>query len=38
MQRYFVHRTGVEPNECVKIYLEQELTKATRNIKSFVFK
>jgi hypothetical protein len=31
MQRYFIHRTGVHPNECVKIYLEQELIKAASN-------
>ncbi|CAF2722281.1 unnamed protein product [Rotaria sp. Silwood2] len=29
MQRYFIHRTGVRPNGCVSINLEQELIKAT---------
>ncbi|CAF1089274.1 unnamed protein product [Rotaria sp. Silwood1] len=29
IQRYFIHRTGVRPNECVNIYLEQELVKAS---------
>jgi hypothetical protein len=35
VQRYFIHRTGVQPNECVKIYLEQELLKAMSNRKVF---
>jgi hypothetical protein len=33
MQRYFIQRTGVRPNDCVNIYLEQELIKAISNRK-----
>ncbi|CAF0951211.1 unnamed protein product [Didymodactylos carnosus] len=28
MFRYFVHKTGVKPNSCVRSYLKQEITKA----------
>ncbi|CAF4440779.1 unnamed protein product, partial [Adineta steineri] len=28
IRRYFIHRTGVFPSDCVNVYLEQELTKA----------
>ncbi|CAM4894403.1 unnamed protein product [Rotaria socialis] len=35
MQRYFIHRTGVRPNECVNIFLEQELIKATNQRVNF---
>jgi hypothetical protein len=31
MLRYFIHRIGVEPKYDLKIYLEQELTKAMSN-------
>jgi hypothetical protein len=31
MLRYFIHRTGVEPKRALKIYLEEELTKAMSN-------
>lgn len=39
MRRYFIHRTGVEPSECVKINLEQELIRAqsNRNFHRFFF-
>ena len=33
IQRYFIHRTGVRPTDCVNIYLEQELNKAMSNRK-----
>jgi hypothetical protein len=36
IQRYFIHRTGVQFNECSRIYLEQELIKATSQIKSIL--
>jgi hypothetical protein len=29
--RYFIHRTGVEPKQNLRIYLEEELTKAKGN-------
>jgi hypothetical protein len=28
LSRYFIHRTGVEPKQGLRIYLEEELTKA----------
>lgn len=31
MVRYFIHRTGVRPNECICVYVEQELMKAFSN-------
>ncbi|CAF1534675.1 unnamed protein product [Rotaria magnacalcarata] len=35
MRRYFIHRTGVRPNDCVNIFLEQELIKATNQRINF---
>jgi hypothetical protein len=29
--RYFIHRTGAEPKQNLRIYLEEELTKAKGN-------
>ena len=35
LQRYFIHRTGVNMNSCVSTYLEQELGKAFGNEEVF---
>jgi hypothetical protein len=35
MLRYFIHRTGVQPNDYVKIFLDQELNKAKGNQINF---
>jgi hypothetical protein len=28
LSRYFIHRTGVEPKQTLRIYIEEELNKA----------
>ena len=35
LRRYFIYRTGVEPNNCVRDYFEQELVKAAGKSISF---
>jgi hypothetical protein len=31
VQRYFIHRTGVKPNDYLAVYLQEELNKAKGN-------
>ncbi|CAF1010978.1 unnamed protein product [Adineta steineri] len=35
IRRYFIHRTGVFPSDCVNVYLEQELTKAKNHRSNY---
>ncbi len=35
MLRYFIQRTGVYANDCIRMYLDQELTEAKSDRKCF---